>query len=145
MSETEFVTFGCRLNTYESEVMRGHAAKALPFESQRLKEPILQDGSHGVASRGGRIRDDPLRPRWLEAHTGCRDNKGDDDAATLHHELLSYGWRQARRSCAAPRTTLPLAARPSRRPTNRMFITAASLSRCRLLRTKSCSRTCESN
>jgi threonylcarbamoyladenosine tRNA methylthiotransferase MtaB len=28
MSETEFVTFGCRLNTYESEVMRGHAAKA---------------------------------------------------------------------------------------------------------------------
>ncbi len=28
MSESEFVTFGCRLNTYESEVMRGHAAKA---------------------------------------------------------------------------------------------------------------------
>ena len=28
MSETEFVTFGCRLNTYESEVMRDHAAKA---------------------------------------------------------------------------------------------------------------------
>ena len=28
MSDTEFVTFGCRLNTYESEVMRGHAAKA---------------------------------------------------------------------------------------------------------------------
>jgi tRNA A37 methylthiotransferase MiaB len=28
MNETEFVTFGCRLNTYESEVMRGHAAKA---------------------------------------------------------------------------------------------------------------------
>ncbi len=28
MSETEFVTFGCRLNTYESEVMRNHAAKA---------------------------------------------------------------------------------------------------------------------
>ena len=28
MSDTEFVTFGCRLNTYESEVMRDHAAKA---------------------------------------------------------------------------------------------------------------------
>ena len=28
MSETEFITFGCRLNTYETEVMRGHAAKA---------------------------------------------------------------------------------------------------------------------
>ncbi len=28
MSETEFITFGCRLNTYESEVMRDHAAKA---------------------------------------------------------------------------------------------------------------------
>ncbi len=28
MSETQFITFGCRLNTYESEVMRGHAAKA---------------------------------------------------------------------------------------------------------------------
>ena len=28
MSETEFITFGCRLNTYESEVMRTHAAKA---------------------------------------------------------------------------------------------------------------------
>ena len=28
MSETEFVTFGCRLNTYESEVMRDHAATA---------------------------------------------------------------------------------------------------------------------
>jgi len=28
MSATEFVTFGCRLNTYESEVMRSHAAKA---------------------------------------------------------------------------------------------------------------------
>ena len=28
MSESEFVTFGCRLNTYESEVMRGHAEKA---------------------------------------------------------------------------------------------------------------------
>ena len=28
MSEPEFVTFGCRLNTYESEVMRDHAAKA---------------------------------------------------------------------------------------------------------------------
>ena len=28
MNESEFVTFGCRLNTYESEVMRGHAAKA---------------------------------------------------------------------------------------------------------------------
>ena len=28
MSETEFVTFGCRLNTYESEVMRDHAASA---------------------------------------------------------------------------------------------------------------------
>ena len=27
MSETEFITFGCRLNTYETEVMRGHAAK----------------------------------------------------------------------------------------------------------------------
>ncbi len=27
MSETEFITFGCRLNTYESEVMRDHAAK----------------------------------------------------------------------------------------------------------------------
>ena len=25
MSEPKFVTFGCRLNTYESEVMRGHA------------------------------------------------------------------------------------------------------------------------
>jgi threonylcarbamoyladenosine tRNA methylthiotransferase MtaB len=28
MSETEFITFGCRLNTYESEVMRDHTAKA---------------------------------------------------------------------------------------------------------------------
>jgi threonylcarbamoyladenosine tRNA methylthiotransferase MtaB len=28
MSETEFVTFGCRLNTYESEVMRDHAVRA---------------------------------------------------------------------------------------------------------------------
>ena len=28
MSETEFITFGCRLNTYESEVMRTHTAKA---------------------------------------------------------------------------------------------------------------------
>ncbi len=28
MSETEFVTFGCRLNTYETEVMRGHANTA---------------------------------------------------------------------------------------------------------------------
>ena len=28
MAETQFVTFGCRLNTYESEVMRGHAEKA---------------------------------------------------------------------------------------------------------------------
>jgi threonylcarbamoyladenosine tRNA methylthiotransferase MtaB len=28
MAETEFVTFGCRLNSYESEVMRDHAAKA---------------------------------------------------------------------------------------------------------------------
>jgi threonylcarbamoyladenosine tRNA methylthiotransferase MtaB len=28
MRDTEFVTFGCRLNTYESEVMRDHAAKA---------------------------------------------------------------------------------------------------------------------
>ncbi|MCA3555909.1 tRNA (N(6)-L-threonylcarbamoyladenosine(37)-C(2))-methylthiotransferase MtaB [Aestuariivirga sp.] len=28
MSETEFVTFGCRLNTYETEVMRNHAAAA---------------------------------------------------------------------------------------------------------------------
>ncbi len=28
MSETEFITFGCRLNTYETEVMRDHAAKA---------------------------------------------------------------------------------------------------------------------
>jgi threonylcarbamoyladenosine tRNA methylthiotransferase MtaB len=28
MIETEFVTFGCRLNTYETEVMRDHAAKA---------------------------------------------------------------------------------------------------------------------
>ena len=28
MSKTDFVTFGCRLNTYESEVMRGHAEKA---------------------------------------------------------------------------------------------------------------------
>ncbi len=28
MSETEFVTFGCRLNIYESEVMRDHATKA---------------------------------------------------------------------------------------------------------------------
>ncbi len=27
MSETEFITFGCRLNTYETEVMRNHAAK----------------------------------------------------------------------------------------------------------------------
>ncbi|MEQ9145977.1 MAG: tRNA (N(6)-L-threonylcarbamoyladenosine(37)-C(2))-methylthiotransferase MtaB [Parvibaculaceae bacterium] len=27
-SETEIVTFGCRLNTYESEVMKAHAAKA---------------------------------------------------------------------------------------------------------------------
>ena len=24
--KTEILTFGCRLNTYESEVMRGHAA-----------------------------------------------------------------------------------------------------------------------
>ena len=28
MSETQFVTFGCRLNTYESEVMRKHAETA---------------------------------------------------------------------------------------------------------------------
>jgi threonylcarbamoyladenosine tRNA methylthiotransferase MtaB len=28
MSGAEFVSFGCRLNTYESEVMRGHAGKA---------------------------------------------------------------------------------------------------------------------
>ena len=28
MAETQFVTFGCRLNTYESEVMRGHAEAA---------------------------------------------------------------------------------------------------------------------
>ena len=28
MAGPEFVTFGCRLNTYESEVMRGHAEKA---------------------------------------------------------------------------------------------------------------------
>jgi threonylcarbamoyladenosine tRNA methylthiotransferase MtaB len=28
VTETEFITFGCRLNTYESEVMRDHAAKA---------------------------------------------------------------------------------------------------------------------
>ena len=28
MAASEFVTFGCRLNTYESEVMRNHAAKA---------------------------------------------------------------------------------------------------------------------
>jgi threonylcarbamoyladenosine tRNA methylthiotransferase MtaB len=28
MSKPEFVTFGCRLNTYESEVMRNHAEKA---------------------------------------------------------------------------------------------------------------------
>jgi threonylcarbamoyladenosine tRNA methylthiotransferase MtaB len=28
MSEAEFITFGCRLNTYETEVMRAHAAKA---------------------------------------------------------------------------------------------------------------------
>jgi threonylcarbamoyladenosine tRNA methylthiotransferase MtaB len=28
MTATEFVTFGCRLNSYESEVMRGHAEKA---------------------------------------------------------------------------------------------------------------------
>mgnify|MGYP003515524080 CR=1 FL=1 len=28
MACPEFVTFGCRLNTYESEVMRGHAEMA---------------------------------------------------------------------------------------------------------------------
>ena len=28
MSAAEFISFGCRLNTYESEVMRGHAEKA---------------------------------------------------------------------------------------------------------------------
>ncbi len=28
MSETQIHTFGCRLNTFESEIMRGHAAKA---------------------------------------------------------------------------------------------------------------------
>ncbi|MBC8037890.1 MAG: tRNA (N(6)-L-threonylcarbamoyladenosine(37)-C(2))-methylthiotransferase MtaB [Rhizobiales bacterium] len=28
MASTEIVTFGCRLNSYESEVMRGHAGKA---------------------------------------------------------------------------------------------------------------------
>ena len=28
MSETRIETFGCRLNTFESEIMRGHAAKA---------------------------------------------------------------------------------------------------------------------
>ena len=61
---------------------RGHAAQALAFERQSLKQAALQDGGHGVASRRGRISDDPLRPRWLKAHTGCRDNKGDDDAAT---------------------------------------------------------------
>ncbi|MCW8836438.1 MAG: tRNA (N(6)-L-threonylcarbamoyladenosine(37)-C(2))-methylthiotransferase MtaB, partial [Rhodospirillales bacterium] len=28
MAETEIVTLGCRLNTFESEVMRGHAHDA---------------------------------------------------------------------------------------------------------------------
>ena len=28
MTEPKFVTFGCRLNTYETEVMRNHAEKA---------------------------------------------------------------------------------------------------------------------
>ena len=28
MSETEFISFGCRLNTFESEIMRGAAVKA---------------------------------------------------------------------------------------------------------------------
>ena len=28
MSEPRFVTFGCRLNTYETEVMRNHAEAA---------------------------------------------------------------------------------------------------------------------
>ena len=28
MSEPKFVTFGCRLNTYETEVMRNHAEAA---------------------------------------------------------------------------------------------------------------------
>ncbi len=63
MSETEFVTFGCRLNTYESEVMRGHAAKA------GLKDAIVFNTcavtAEATRKRGKpfarRIRKSPMR------------------------------------------------------------------------------------
>jgi threonylcarbamoyladenosine tRNA methylthiotransferase MtaB len=50
MSESEFVTFGCRLNTFESEVMRGHAAKA--GMKTRLSSIPCGDGG-GTAGAAG--------------------------------------------------------------------------------------------
>ena len=35
MTEPTFITFGCRLNTYETEVMRNHAEKAGANDSRR--------------------------------------------------------------------------------------------------------------
>ena len=39
MSESQFVTFGCRLNTYESEVMRDHAGKAADVAGIQILYP----------------------------------------------------------------------------------------------------------
>ncbi len=52
MSEREFVTFGCRLNTYESEVMRGHAAKAGLDGRHRLQHLRGDGGSHAPGAPG---------------------------------------------------------------------------------------------
>ena len=77
MSESDFVTFGCRLNTYESEVMRGHAAKA------GLKDAIVFNTCAGAAghpqgAQGQAGREDHCHRLCCADNAGdvCRDARG---------------------------------------------------------------------
>jgi hypothetical protein len=121
---------------------------------------LLGDGGRSVSECDGTVGDGKLRPcdwgrrydndhgheqhTWPDTHAAARRLL---TAFSLSHTASSttsaHGCRQVRSASPSPARIAWLACAPSRHVTSCIFSVAASLSRSRLLRARSCSSACE--
>ena len=129
-------------------VQKALDVRALTTENRHLRQIVSERFSFASMIAGSRamrgVTD--LAARVAPSHAdGTTTNEGAERYDVLARSYVppSYGCLHVFRACPVPATKASFAALPSRHVVSCMFIVAASVSRRRLLRARSCSNACD--